>query len=87
MEVENFDSAAPRIPWHAAFIEAIQMELEAYQDVLEFRPEVPLTTEPLRVDCIIINKTKETPIKKNIAAIFRQWNLLEYKSPDGLCFR
>ena len=82
MEVENFDSEASRIPWHAAFIEAIQMELVAYQDMLEFHSEVPITTEPLRIDCIIIKKIKDMIIKKNIATIFRQWNLLEYKSPD-----
>jgi len=58
------------------------MELEAYQDSLEFYPEYQLTSEPLRIDCVIIKKAKGVKIKKNIAAIFRMWNLLEYKSPD-----
>ena len=69
------------IPWHPAFIEAIQLELEAYRDSLEFYPEYQLTTEPLRIDCIIIKKSKDTVIEKNIAAMFREVNLLEYKSP------
>ena len=71
-----------QIPWHPAFIEALQMELEAYKDVLEFHPELQLTTEPLRIDCVVIKKTKEVKIKKNIGVIFRTWNILEYKSPD-----
>jgi hypothetical protein len=70
-----------RITWHPAFIEALQMELRDYGDVLEFHAEFPLTTEPLRIDCVIIKKTKDVEIRKNIATIFWEWNLLEYKSP------
>jgi len=70
-----------KIPWHPAFIEALQMELEDYRDALEFHPEYQLTSEPLRIDCVVIKKVKDIEIKKNIAAIFREWNLLEYKSP------
>ena len=70
-----------RIAWHPAFVEALQMELEAYKDALEFHPEYQLTSEPLRIDCVVIKKVKNIAIKKNIAAIFREWNLLEYKSP------
>jgi len=70
-----------RILWHPAFIEALQMELEEYHDVLEFHPEFQLTSGPLRIDCVVVRKTKNVEIKKNIAAIFRDWNLLEYKSP------
>ena len=69
------------IDWHAAFIQALQAELEAYLDVLEFYPEFPLTAEPLRIDCVVVKKVPGVVIKKNIAAIFREWNLLEYKSP------
>jgi len=57
------------------------MELQAYRDDLEFLPEYPLTAEPLQIDCVVIKKAKDAVIKKNIAVIFREWNLLEYKSP------
>jgi len=79
---ENTDDDSTHIAWHPAFVEALQMELQAYQDVLEFHPEYQLTSEPLRIDCVIIKKAKDVVIKKNIAVIFREWNLLEYKSPD-----
>jgi hypothetical protein len=79
---ENLDTNSARISWHPAFIEALQMELQDYQDVLEFHPEYQLTSEPLRIDCVVIKKAKNVVIKKNIAVIFREWNLLEYKSPD-----
>jgi hypothetical protein len=70
-----------RIAWHPAFVEAIQAELEEYKDVLEFHAEYPLTTEPLRIDVLIVRKLAGTVIRKNIARIFREHNIVEYKSP------
>ena len=36
---------------------------------------------PLRIDCVVVKKAKGVFIRKNIAAIFKEVNLLEYKSP------
>ena len=72
----------PAVIWHPAFIEAIKLELEDYHDVLEIRSELQLCSEPLRIDCVIVKKAKDAVIRKNIAAIFRETNLFEYKSPD-----
>jgi len=66
-----------------AFVEAIQLELGVYGDSLEFCPEYPLTSEPLKIDCVVVKKAKELVIEKNIAIMFRDVNLLEYKSPSG----
>jgi hypothetical protein len=79
---QHQNEESTNISWHPAFVQALQKELEAYQDALEFYPEFQLTTEPLRIDCVVVKKKKNVEIKKNIAAIFRTWNLLEYKSPD-----
>jgi len=68
-------------PWHPAFLLAIQQELYDYRDSLEYNYEYQLTTEPLRIDLLIIKKQKDVIIDKNIARIFRADNLLEYKSP------
>jgi hypothetical protein len=81
-EHENQPPDEPHIPWHAAFIEAIQLELDQYRDLLEFIPEYQLTSEPLKIDVLIIKKPNTLPIHKNIAAIFRTHNLLEFKSPS-----
>jgi len=70
-----------RISWHPAFVQAIQLELEDYRDVLTFETEHQLTTEPLKIDVLIIKKTKDVVVKKNIGQIFRQLNIVEYKSP------
>ena len=79
------DRTKDPIAWHPAFIEAMQMELDDYKDALEFQSESQLTSEPLRIDCVVIKKVKEASINKNIAAIFRDVNIIEYKNP-GLCF-
>jgi hypothetical protein len=60
----------------------MQLELSDYRDSLEFKYEFQLTSEPLRIDLLIIKKPKGMVIDKNIARIFRSDNLLEYKSPE-----
>jgi hypothetical protein len=70
-----------RTAWHPAFLEAIKLELDQYGDALEYVPEYQLTKEPLRIDVVIVKKRKDVPITKNIAAIFRGDNIIEYKSP------
>jgi hypothetical protein len=70
------------IAWHPAFYQAIQAELLQYKDILHYEFEYQLTAEPLRMDILIIKKEKDVVIEKNIAAIFKKSNIVEYKSPD-----
>jgi hypothetical protein len=71
-----------RLKWHPAFFQAVKLELFNYRDFLEFMYEYQLTSEPLRIDLLIIKKLKGTVIDKNIARIFKSDNLMEYKSPE-----
>jgi hypothetical protein len=71
-----------KLKWHPAFFQAIQLELVDYRDALEFKYEYQLTTEPLRVDLLIIKKPKDLAINKNIARVFRSDNIVEFKSPE-----
>jgi hypothetical protein len=70
-----------RITWHTAFCDVIRMDLIAYADVLDFDIEQPLPREPLRIALVIIKKKNNVAIKKNLAALFRGLNIVEYKSP------
>jgi hypothetical protein len=72
---------AKRINWHPAFVQALQLELFDYKDVLEFKHEYQLTAAPLQIDLIIIKKPEKLLIDKNIARIFKSWNICEYKNP------
>ncbi|MDR1485095.1 MAG: hypothetical protein LBT09_09770 [Planctomycetaceae bacterium] len=69
-----------RISWHPAFFGAMKFELDEYRNVLEFKSEYPLTSEPLKIDVLIIKKRRNIEIKKNIARIFQKFNIVEYKS-------
>jgi hypothetical protein len=71
-----------RLDWHVAFFEAIQAELSEYKQFLDFTYQRQLSAEPLRIDVVIIKKAGAVALKKNIAAIFREVNIIEYKSPD-----
>ena len=62
--------SSSHIPWHPAFLQALQLELEQYTDVLEFRSECRLTAEPLEIDLVIVKKAPDVIIEKNIARIF-----------------
>jgi len=79
---EDTSTESERIAWHPAFFVAVQMELDEYRNDLQFISEYQLNTEPLKIDVVIIKKSRDFPIEKNIAAIFKQENILEYKSPD-----
>ncbi|MDR2704155.1 MAG: DUF4351 domain-containing protein [Planctomycetaceae bacterium] len=68
--------------WHPAFCEAMKLELNEYRDVLEFQDEHQLTSGVLRMDTLIVKKLKDVFIDKNIAHIFKNYNVFEYKSPD-----
>jgi hypothetical protein len=72
-----------RILWHPAFAEALRAELEDWQDILDFLPEVPLNSAPSVMDMLVIKKRRDAVIGKNIARIFRVYNIIEYKSPEA----
>jgi hypothetical protein len=66
---------------HPALRSAFEMELVDYVDALTFEYEHQLTKEPLRIDVLIVKKKDNVEIEKNIGAIFKGHNLVEYKSP------
>ena len=87
MELQSTDNVNnttdhDKLKWHPAFLQAMQQELFDWRDMLEFKYEYQLTSEPLRIDLLIIKKPKDVTIEKNIARIFRTDNLFEYKSPE-----
>ena len=55
-----------RISWHPAFVQAIKHEFVEYREVLDFVAEHQLTTEPFKIDVLIIKKKKNIEIKKTL---------------------
>ena len=69
------------LQWHPAFYAGLQIEFEEEKDKLTFENEHNLSSKPLQVDVLIIKKQMGEKIKKNIGQIFRECNIIEYKSP------
>lgn len=70
-----------RLQWHPAFYADLQIELGADHKNLVWENEHQLGTKPLEIDILILKKDIRLPVQKNIGKIFRQFNVIEYKSP------
>ena len=70
-----------KLQWHPAFCAAARLEFNEDRDALEFYSEYNLSRKPLQIDLLIIEKNKNIRIKNQIGHIFRQNNIIEYKSP------
>ena len=76
MEIEN------KTRWHPAFCAAMELELMANKEGLTYDPEHNLSSEPLRIDLLIIKKEPDEVIENEIGTFFLGHNIVEYKSPD-----
>ena len=72
-------SRKSRVNWHEAATCAFQIELKDYSDLLEYIEEYALGKNKYRIDLLIIKKLSDIMIPKNIARIFKTFNLLEIK--------
>ena len=68
-----------RVNWHEAACCALQIELRDYSDLLEYMEEYVLGKNHYRIDLLVIKKLTDQVIPKNIALIFRTFNLFEIK--------
>lgn len=69
------------LQWHAAFQAALQIELMEEREFLQFLKEYNLSEKPLQIDTLIIKLEPGRKVKKSLGRIFRQFNVVEYKSP------
>lgn len=69
------------IQWHPAFRGAIKTELASSGHCLQFEDEYSLTKKELKIDLLIIKQVNNKKTNNSIGHIFRNHNILEYKSP------
>lgn len=65
--------------WHEAATCAVQIDLQEYAHLLQFLSEYILGKNNYRIDLLIIKKLSAELIPKNIANIFKTYNLFEIK--------
>ncbi|ADL68469.1 hypothetical protein Tthe_0933 [Thermoanaerobacterium thermosaccharolyticum DSM 571] len=68
--------------WHSDFYTAIREIFKNEKDKIDIIQEQYLSKEPLRIDVIIVKKNDDYGIDKQIARIFKKYNIIEYKSPE-----
>lgn len=68
--------------WHPGFLGAMGIEFRSYRQSLDFDDEHTLSKEAIKMDLLIIKKDKSITITNEIGEIFREHNVIEYKSPD-----
>ena len=71
-----------KIQWHPAFCSAIRLELRDQKKELIFEHEYNLNRKPLQIDLLIIKKSGTIMVNNEIGRIFREHNIMEYKSPE-----
>lgn len=71
-----------KLQWHPAFSAALRITLQDEMKYLEMHEVYLLGKKPLQMDILLIKKIKNISIRKSIGRIFREHNIIEYKSPD-----
>lgn len=71
-----------KLQWHTAFQAALQIELAEERKYLQFQKEYNLTQKPLQIDTLIIKVEPGRKLKKKLGRFLRQYNVVEYKSPE-----
>lgn len=75
-EIDNM-----KIQWHPAFVAAMMLELQDNRNDLVFDDEHNLSKQPLRIDLLVIKKQSDVVVKSKLGEIFKEYNIMEYKSP------
>lgn len=70
-----------RIDWHAGFVPAMKLELRDYDDVITYDEEHHVDNRGHRIDLLIIKNNESSHIRRQIGAIFKKYNIIEYKAP------
>lgn len=71
-----------KLQWHPAFDAALHIELEEDLNILDIKNEYTLSKKPMQLDILIVKKEGSRKVKKTFGHIFRQHNVIEYKSPE-----
>ena len=66
-----------------ALTEAFILSLREYKDVLSIESRHQVTREPTEIDELVIKKKPGAVVDNSIGRAFRQFNVIEYKSPDA----
>ncbi len=68
--------------YHPPACASLELELRDVKEDLTFQPEYLLNTKPNQIDLLITCRREKVHSVSGLAAIFRKYNIVEYKSPN-----
>ena len=71
-----------RNQYHPVFCVSMENCFVEDKQYLDFMTEVELNTKPNRIDMLIV-KSSNIVLKSSLGAIFKEYNIIEYKSPKA----
>lgn len=71
-----------KIDWHAGFVSAMKLDLIENEKDLIFDEEHHIANRAQRIDLLIIKKNRNVRIHSPIGAMFKKYNVCEYKNPN-----
>ena len=69
------------LQWHPAFFANLKSLFSNEDTKVELESEHNISTKPLQIDVLIKKRTDEL-LQQNIGRLFKNYNIIEYKSPE-----
>lgn len=82
IESAEIKKPSDKIAWHPGFYGGLELELRRWKADLIFQEEHTLSKQPLKMDMLIIKKSRDVAIDFSYGRAFREYNVIEYKSPE-----
>ena len=82
MESAEIKKPSDKIAWHPGFYGGLELELRRWKADLLFQEEHTLSKQPMKMDMLIIKKSRDVVIDFSYGRAFRKYNVIEYKSPE-----
>lgn len=82
IESAEIKKSSDKIAWHPGFYGGLELELRRWKADLLFQEEHTLSKQPLKMDMLIIKKSRDVVIDFSYGRAFREYNVIEYKSPE-----
>ena len=75
------DDRARQIEYHYGFYAAIHFDYDIVHLELSFQQELELGDKPVRLDMLIVRRSRRRGFRDPIGQFLKRHNILEYKSP------
>ena len=77
----SLNDAERKKQYHPPICASLELEFRDNRDEITCEVEYNLNTKPNSIDFLVVKKNDEVAMKSGLGAIFKRYNIVEYKSP------